>query len=47
VAKVGQLDVPEAELAYLSACSTGDSGRQHADESIHLASAFWLAGSDM
>jgi hypothetical protein len=44
VAEVGRRDLPDAELAYLSACSTGHAGRRHADESIHLASAFQLAG---
>ncbi|MGW0575494.1 CHAT domain-containing protein [Streptomyces sp. NPDC002920] len=44
IAEIGRLDLPEAELAYLSACSTGHVGRRHADESIHLASAFQLAG---
>lgn len=44
VAEVGRRDLPEAELAYLSACSTSHVDRRHADESIHLASAFQLAG---
>lgn len=44
IAEIGRLDLHEAELAYLSACSTGHVGRRHADESIHLASAFQLAG---
>jgi CHAT domain-containing protein/tetratricopeptide (TPR) repeat protein len=44
IAEVSRLDLPDAELAYLSACSTGHAGRRHADESIHLASAFQLAG---
>jgi tetratricopeptide (TPR) repeat protein len=33
-----------AELAYLSACSTAHRGWQHAEECLHLASAFQLAG---
>jgi CHAT domain-containing protein len=32
------------ELAYLSACSTGRGGYFQADEAVHLASAFQLAG---
>ena len=44
IGEVGRLDLAGAELAYLSACSTGHAGRRHADESIHLASAFQLAG---
>ncbi|WLW53342.1 CHAT domain-containing tetratricopeptide repeat protein [Streptomyces sp. YU58] len=44
IAEIGRRDLREAELAYLSACSTGHVGRRHADESIHLASAFQLAG---
>ncbi|MFI9170937.1 CHAT domain-containing protein [Streptomyces lincolnensis] len=44
IAEIGRHDLHEAELAYLSACSTGHVGRRHADESIHLASAFQLAG---
>ena len=44
IAEIGRRNLDEAELAYLSACSTGHVGRRHADESIHLASAFQLAG---
>ncbi|GAB3003045.1 hypothetical protein GCM10027184_69890 [Saccharothrix stipae] len=33
-----------AELAYLSACSTARTSLWHADEAIHLVSAFHLAG---
>lgn len=44
IAEVSRLELPDAELAYLSACSTGYAGRRHYDESIHLASAFQLAG---
>jgi CHAT domain-containing protein len=32
------------ELAYLSACATGQGSLFQADEAIHLASAFQLAG---
>ncbi|MGW6933751.1 CHAT domain-containing protein [Lentzea sp. NPDC054927] len=44
IARISRLELHEAELAYLSACSTGQAGWRHADESIHLASAFQLAG---
>ncbi|MFE9751420.1 CHAT domain-containing protein [Saccharothrix saharensis] len=41
---IGGLDLPQAELAYLSACSTAHHGGRHADEVLHVASAFQLAG---
>ena len=41
---IGQLRLSGAELAYLSACSTGNRGVRSEDESIHPASAFQLAG---
>ncbi|WP_229402338.1 CHAT domain-containing protein [Micromonospora okii] len=41
---IGGLRLPEAELAYLSACSTANHGSRYADEVLHLASAFHLAG---
>ncbi|MGX6747264.1 CHAT domain-containing protein [Streptomyces xantholiticus] len=44
ISDISRLQLTHAELAYLSACSTAQSGLQHADESIHLASAFHLAG---
>jgi CHAT domain-containing protein len=34
----------QADLAFLSACSTARPGARLADEAIHLASAFQLAG---
>lgn len=42
--EISRLRLADAELAYLSACSTAYRGIRHADESLHLASAFQLAG---
>lgn len=42
--EIGGLQLPEAELAYLSACSTANHGIRYADEVLHPASAFQLAG---
>jgi CHAT domain-containing protein len=36
--------VPNAALAYLSACSTAGASVRLADEAIHISSAFQLAG---
>jgi CHAT domain-containing protein len=44
VADISRLRLDHAELAYLSACSTAHRGIQAVDESLHLASAFQLAG---
>jgi hypothetical protein len=44
VADVARLRLDDARLAFLSACSTAQPGRRLADEAIHLASAFQLAG---
>ena len=44
VATIGGLRLTNAELAYLSACSTAQAGWDYADEAIHLASVFQLAG---
>ncbi|MET9053979.1 CHAT domain-containing protein [Streptomyces bacillaris] len=44
VATVSGLDLASAELAYLSACSTTESGVRSADESVHITAAFLLAG---
>jgi CHAT domain-containing protein len=43
VVDVARLRLDDAELAFLSACSTARPGRLP-DEAIHLASAFQLAG---
>jgi CHAT domain-containing protein len=42
--ELGALDLAEAELAYLSACSTAQTAQRIPDESIHVAAAFHLAG---
>jgi hypothetical protein len=42
--EIGGLRLREAELAYLSACSTANHGIRYADEVLHLGSAFHLAG---
>jgi hypothetical protein len=44
IPEIGRLRLDHAELAYLSACSTARGGVDLADESLHLASAFQLAG---
>jgi len=44
VTDVAALRLESAELAFLSACSTAHAGGRLADEAIHLASAFQLAG---
>ncbi|MGW0580570.1 CHAT domain-containing protein, partial [Streptomyces sp. NPDC002920] len=38
------LNLPSARLAYLSACSTANSGLMVSEQAIHLASAFQVAG---
>lgn len=44
LSEIGGLRLADAELAYLSACSTANPGITQADESLHLASAFQMAG---
>ncbi|MGH8881101.1 MAG: CHAT domain-containing protein, partial [Stackebrandtia sp.] len=44
VATIAKVQLAQAELAYLSACSTAHSGIRNTDESINLASSFQLAG---
>jgi hypothetical protein len=44
VLDVTRLRLHDAELAFLSACSTARPGGRLTDEAIHLASAFQLAG---
>jgi tetratricopeptide (TPR) repeat protein len=44
VTELSRLHLPEAELAYLSACSTASTNQRLADEALHITSAFQLAG---
>jgi CHAT domain-containing protein len=44
VRDISKLRLQNAELAFLSACSTARGSAQLADEAIHIASAFQLAG---
>jgi CHAT domain-containing protein len=39
-----RLHLPDAELAYLSACSTTETSSALADEAVHLTAAVHLAG---
>ncbi|MFD1520290.1 CHAT domain-containing protein [Pseudonocardia yunnanensis] len=44
VRDISKLRLQDAELAFLSACSTARGSEQLPDEAIHIASAFQLAG---
>ena len=44
VTELSGLHLPEAELAYLSACSTTATSQRLADEALHITAAFQLAG---
>lgn len=44
VAGISRLDLPGAELAYLSACTTARTGLGVTDEALHLVGALRLAG---
>lgn len=45
VASIASMNIEKAQIAYLSACSTADNASiSLADESIHIASGFQLAG---
>ncbi|MFF3147983.1 CHAT domain-containing protein, partial [Streptomyces sp. NPDC057927] len=37
-------ELPYADLAYLSACSTSNTHPDNADEALHITGAFQLAG---
>ncbi|WP_406729445.1 CHAT domain-containing protein [Streptomyces sp. GD-15H] len=42
--ELAALNVPHGRLAYLSACETARSNERLADEAVHIATAFQLAG---
>ncbi|MEU7209915.1 CHAT domain-containing protein [Streptomyces sp. NPDC044989] len=44
VSAISRLELPAARLAVMSACETARGGGELADESIHITSAFQLAG---
>jgi tetratricopeptide (TPR) repeat protein len=44
IPQISRLRLDQAELAYLSACSTAHRNLDHVDESVNLASVFHLAG---
>lgn len=44
VATIARMRLENAELAYLSACATARGGVRFANEAVHIASAFQLAG---
>jgi tetratricopeptide (TPR) repeat protein len=44
VRDIGALHIPDAYLAFLSACSTGRGSEKLPEEAIHVSSAFQLAG---
>ncbi|CAM5653603.1 CHAT domain-containing protein [Streptomyces violaceorubidus] len=44
VRAISRLELPAARLAVMSACETARGGGELADESIHITSAFQLAG---
>ena len=44
ITEISQLHLQNAELAYLSACATARGSLELADEAVHAASAFQLAG---
>ncbi|MDY0812666.1 CHAT domain-containing protein [Kitasatospora purpeofusca] len=44
VEQLSALELPSADLAYLSACSTSHTHPDNADEALHITGAFQLAG---
>ncbi|TCC62224.1 CHAT domain-containing protein [Kribbella pittospori] len=43
-ADISGLELPDAALAYLSSCGSARTGARHADEALHFATAFQVAG---
>lgn len=41
---IARLRLPDAELAYLSACETTSGRKEFADEALHITGAFHMAG---
>ncbi|WP_406635119.1 CHAT domain-containing protein [Amycolatopsis sp. WGS_07] len=44
VAEISDLDLPDADLAFLSACNTTDAAPRLIDEAVHITGSFHLAG---
>ncbi|AUI60390.1 CHAT domain-containing protein [Amycolatopsis sp. BJA-103] len=44
VAEISDLDLPHADLAFLSACNTTDTAPRLIDEAVHITGSFHLAG---
>ncbi|MFC9848572.1 CHAT domain-containing protein [Streptomyces sp. NPDC060223] len=44
VEQLSAMELPYADLAYLSACSTSNTHPDNADEALHITGAFQLAG---
>lgn len=44
VREIASLRIPQAELAYLSACDTARGPVKLADEAVHITGAFHMAG---
>jgi tetratricopeptide (TPR) repeat protein len=44
IGALARLHLPNARMAYLSACSTTDTSPRYTDEATHLTAAFHLAG---
>jgi tetratricopeptide (TPR) repeat protein len=44
VGEIAQLDLPDADLVFLSACNTTDTAPRLVDEAVHITGAFHIAG---